>query len=64
MDELKPCPFCGGEVEIIDTGLNFWKYAIRHKNICVKCILDTRGFSTEKTKQEVIEAWNRRVNDG
>lgn len=54
MEELKPCPFCGGE-------------AVR------KCIFPNRYFFVEcknchvslpfkGTKEEAIEAWNRRVN--
>jgi Lar family restriction alleviation protein len=36
MDELKPCPFCGGEVELLDYTdriYGFWDYKIK----CKKC---------------------------
>ena len=45
MDKLKKCPFCGGEAEI------FWV-------ICKECTAETKDFDT---KEEAIEAWNRRV---
>lgn len=36
MDKLKPCPFCGGEVELLDFTdrvYGFWDYKIK----CKKC---------------------------
>ena len=49
-DELKPCPFCGGEA--VRGMLSVW---------CSKC-----GVETEKdgdaTKEELIEKWNTRSN--
>lgn len=36
MDKLKPCPFCGGEVELLDytdKWYGFWDYKIK----CKKC---------------------------
>ena len=36
MDKLKPCPFCGGEVELVDYTdkvYGFWDYKIK----CKKC---------------------------
>ena len=36
MDKLKPCPFCGGEVELLDFTdkiYGFWDYKIN----CKKC---------------------------
>ena len=35
MEELKPCPFCGGEVELLDFTdklYGFWDYKITCKN--------------------------------
>ena len=53
--KLKPCPFCGGEAK---TQSYYHDYAV----YCRKCEAATRRFYP--TKQEAIEAWNRRVNDG
>lgn len=78
-NELKPCPFCGGEAKIGD----YMTYSYAGKHIkCTKCsarsgfvlinapkligdgILDE---STRYTKEEAIEiaieAWNRRVDN-
>lgn len=60
MSELKPCPFCGGEVEIIATGLYHWKYAIRHKSK-TECILDANAFALPYEKDDATRMWNTRV---
>ena len=58
MDEtiLKPCPFCGGEAKIT---LLIGNYGVG----CTKCpgaVFNCR----RQTKEEAIEAWNRRTNNG
>ena len=50
-EKLKPCPFCGGEAKI-----NKREYSIE----CTRCSAYMGYFYT---KQEAIEAWNRRVTD-
>lgn len=58
MAELKPCPFCGCK----DIRVARDKEAIieRHRAVCFECSAQMyRG-----TPQEVIEAWNRRAEDG
>ena len=65
---LKPCPFCGGEVEAVNVewanGEPCW--FVRHADDArmavpvSKCPLEYGGHSTEA---EAIEAWNTRVND-
>ena len=65
--ELKPCPFCGGEVK---------GYADNHKKSMIECKSCNMYFgiqleigcelvegwkATFDTKEELIEAWNRRV---
>ena len=60
MEELKCCPFCGGEAEIYyhpreDEGL----YAVYI--FCKHCDASSRPFLNEKI---AIEAWNRRVDNG
>ena len=50
--ELKPCPFCGGEVKVSDI---FGRAGV----ICKDCLAEMRGYLS-MTEEEVIEAWNRR----
>lgn len=51
MEELKRCPFCGGEAEIIGSNTTYWID-------CNECRAETGLFNTEA---EAIVAWNRRV---
>lgn len=57
MNELKPCPFCGGEAfleeEKICDEMSFWFV------ICMKC-----GGSKFSDKNLAVKAWNRRVQNG
>lgn len=52
MKELKKCPFCGGEAEIVKE--SDYAYFIKCKRRC----LMTYSF---KSPEQAIEAWNRRV---
>lgn len=53
MDELKPCPFCGGEARL---DMDFdWSYVY-----CINC----QAQIERAWKKEAIEAWNRRAEDG
>lgn len=63
-DNLKPCPFCGSEaVLFVDEGIRV---------LCPKCraasktMLDNMidGCRPTNATKKVIEAWNRRVDDG
>ena len=51
MFELKPCPFCGDDANIV-TG-NTWVH-------CMGCGAETDYYDTV---EEAIEAWNRRVGE-
>lgn len=53
MSELKCCPFCGGEAEMLNYSPTEW---LVH---CIKC--DGMVENWRKTKQEAIEQWNRRT---
>lgn len=59
MNELKPCPFCGGEHILAAT----------HKPIgaseyfMIKCT-DCSAEITRTSKRKAYEAWNRRAADG
>ena len=68
MTELKPCPFCGGEVSLKDMGY-FWMISRSNKSSC-KCrvFLESRAFTRdnlgamERAKERLIEKWNRRLD--
>ena len=54
--ELKPCPFCGGQTEIV---LESDYFTVRCTNTeCYSVIDDWRTSEDEATK-----AWNRRIKD-
>ena len=56
MAELKHCPFCGGEAEIIQND-HFTDISCKDD--------ECRGFTYYlkfKTEEEAIEAWNRRAD--
>lgn len=59
-EELKPCPFCGGEAkkqEVKTTILSDTYWGIK----CTKCNCGTVGYLNYNY---AIKAWNRRANDG
>ena len=51
-DKLKPCPFCGGHAIIDGCDDTLWSV------ICKKC---AASIDYNETKQDAIEAWNRRI---
>lgn len=59
--ELKPCPFCGCDMEIVNVGRDWLrvKPIVFHDD---ECPIDDQEFdySLSCTKQEVIEIWNKR----
>lgn len=56
MENLKPCPFCGGEAET-DFGFEDHDTKTYFYVVCLKCGAEAIGC---KTKAEAIAAWNRR----
>lgn len=70
MNELKPCPFCGGidvevkEAPLVICGHRYWFIVHRSKG-CPLCDAFDQWYSSAKlsTKEKVIEAWNRRAYD-
>lgn len=72
MDDLKPCPFCGGEAELIDSRLSvITKPVFYVECTSCNCIVGRRIMITSArkgkeyfgAKEDAIEAWNRRVSD-
>ena len=62
MTEIKPCPFCGGEVYASreDCYGEVSDYFMVH---CDECSLQF-GFSSQfESEAEAIEAWNRRADN-
>ena len=60
MDELKPCPFCGSEAQIISCGKEWYVECSRNPFVCY-CKPWTGYIDT---KEYAIELWNRRAEDG
>ena len=60
MDELKPCPFCGGDAVIRKDEERIKPFYVRCGNINCKMVVGTNYFAT---KEEAIEAWNRRASN-
>ena len=62
IEKLKPCPFCGGDAEIRmntfgDSEVGYYRAVCFGKEAhCLDHWSDTR--------EEAIEIWNRRVEDG
>lgn len=56
-EQLKPCPFCGGEAALLCTD-NGWLVQ------CWQCwaYMGTSGLGFD-TSEKAVEAWNRRVGD-
>lgn len=70
--ELLPCPFCGGEAEVIEAGYGMYMtgYAVYCKKCCLKLGVTGRLGETYEwspvfdTEAEAIAAWNTRATSG
>ena len=67
-NELKPCPFCGGEAQIRQNDVcgGFGMYITKYFVMCAKC--GARGASAddyyfEHPLAKAVTAWNRRANN-
>ena len=59
MNELKPCPFCGGEAELYSVGTGSPHYEHYHQVICQSCLTATGAYWSGE--QSAIDAWNTRA---
>jgi Lar family restriction alleviation protein len=55
-EELKPCPFCGHEAEMLNYSEDEWLVYCPASEGMVE--------RWRETEAEAIEQWNRRANDG
>ena len=60
MTDLRPCPFCGGEAELLTHIFTLMPNSYGVK--CRVCEAETRQFY--QSAEEARDAWNRRNNDG
>ena len=56
LNELKPCPFCGGEAEMLNYSPKEWLV------VCPVCCGMVERWC--ETKEEAITQWNRRTDNG
>lgn len=59
MDELKPCPYCGGEAKLLRRKLRTGFYT-RGGTWYVHCKACLNRTEPRKKRETVIELWNRR----
>lgn len=57
--ELKPCPFCGEPVHL-DAAYSYFRINTIYCENC-DCVFTLDAFNA--TEKQIIEAWNRRVNN-
>lgn len=65
MSELKPCPFCGGEIVNTSGCANNRTKIMTLNNKCLKCgtTFSFKAKFTNNPYGEAIEAWNRREGE-
>ena len=66
MAELKPCPFCGGEIDERGGQCNYGKETMILDLKCKSCetIFKFKSKWSCNPYEEAIEAWNRRIDNG
>ena len=60
-DNLKPCPFCGGEAEIHRFSDGDFSIDVYHEKDCIMCIDIDGGIFDGDDYEWAIEAWNTRA---
>lgn len=64
IEELKPCPFCGGDARIIVLKKGFKSIVVCTTPECgIMRHSYNNGATDETVAWKLISAWNRRVND-
>lgn len=53
-DELKPCPFCGGEAELLEAVGETWAH-------CMTCGSSSAMFGGIDSADKAVAAWNART---
>lgn len=61
--EMNPCPFCGGEPSVISFKHTYSTLLV-YQVMCFRCHTKPKLFGRGITKEDAIEAWNRRAGDG
>lgn len=56
---LKPCPFCGGEAQLVRAPFSA-QWLVR----CTTCNADRYARDAEHSASAAVAAWNRRAGDG
>lgn len=54
--ELKPCPFCGSEIELFRPEIECENWIGAWTIRCANCFIEMEN----ENKKELIEAWNKR----
>ena len=64
MTELKPCPFCGGEVYPMYWSKTKKFYMYHYKRNKKPCVIEVFQFNDgAECLEDTYELWNRRAND-
>ena len=65
LPDLKPCPFCGGEIEERGGQCNYGKKIMTLDLMCRKCgtLFKFKSKWIENPYREAVESWNRRARE-
>jgi hypothetical protein len=61
IEELKPCPFCGGPAELEEVDGGGWSVGCEEKELSVHYCMGYQSLTSFATKAEAIAAWNTRT---
>ena len=68
MNDLKPCPFCGGKAQekfVKRPGLfPTLKFPYTTHTVYIRCEVCLASSGVRFVREEAIEAWNRRADNG